>query len=447
MTILVLLLVISSLAVHQQPQTAHALTNTDVVSMTKAGIADDTIILMIQKSSNFAFDTSPNALIELKKNGVSGAVMSAMITSGKAAIVAAPQDCAKALDAILDGIGPRERLLSIHSIRWTGTEVVTTTKADTYTSERVTVYPSDFYIARKNADRNIRMVITPQFNYVSMNDKMSAVPVAILLEREASQKFDPIYIAQHIGGYSCIPQDLEQIGNLRTERLKISDGHDESLWNVDPSTNRLVRATTGPTTVEYSDWRSIGGIFAPFARHSSGDAVVETTVTDYEVNSTLDAGMFQPPSQPIRPVFKVLQAQSTPYTVETNGGVSTSCSISGSTSTSINGSINSTTYGNTTNGTISGTATSTPNLRMNCASSDNTIRWRHTLNAMLVEASDGNAYIIACDAAWRWSKCSSLRAGESFAFENTSKGFVVEFIKGGKDEEATYKVVQSKSLH
>ena len=447
MKILVLLLAMSLVAVHQQAQTAHALTNTDIVGMTKAGIADDTIILMIQKSSNCAFDTSPDGLIELKKNGVAGAVMSAMITASKAAIVGAPQDCAKALDSILDGIGPRETLLSIHSIRWNGTEVVTTTRVDTYTSERITVYPSDFYFARKNADRNIRMVITPQFNYVSVNDKMSAVPLANLLERETAQKFDPIYIAQHRGGYSCILQDSEQIGNLRTERLKISDGRDESLWNVNPSTNRLVRSTTGPITVEYSDWRSVGGIFAPFARRSSGDGVVETTVTNYEVNSTLDAGIFQPPSQPIRPVFKVLQAQSTPYTIETNGGVSTSCSISGSTSTSINGSINSSTYGNTTNGTISGTATSTPNLRMNCNSSDNTIRWKHTLNAMLVEASDGNAYIIACDAAWRWSKCSSLRAGETFAFENTSKGFVVEFVKGGKDEEATYKVVQSKSLH
>jgi hypothetical protein len=66
---------------------------------------------------------------------------------------------------------------------------------------------------------------------------------------------------------------------------------------------------------------------------------------------------------------------------------------------------------------------------------------------MLVEASDGNAYVIACDTAWRWSKCSSLRAGETFAFENTNKGFVVEFVNGGKDEGATYKVVQSKSLH
>jgi hypothetical protein len=58
--------------------------------------------------------------------------------------------------------------------------------------------------------------------------------------------------------------------------------------------------------------------------------------------------------------------------------------------------MNSSAYGNTTYDT----ATSTPNLQMNCKSSDNTIRWTHVLNAMFVEASDGNAYIIACDRAW-----------------------------------------------
>jgi hypothetical protein len=29
------------------------------------------------------------------------------------------------------------------------------------------------------------------------------------------------------------------------------------------------------------------------------------------------------------------------------------------------------------------------------------MQWRHVLNAMLVVASNGNAYIMACDAAWR----------------------------------------------
>lgn len=51
------------------------------------------------------------------------------------------------------------------------------------------------------------------------------------------------------------------------------------------------------------------------------------------------------------------------------------------------------------------------------------MNWPHVLNVMLVEASDGNAYIIACDRAWAWSKCVPLRAGDTFNARRTSKGW------------------------
>jgi hypothetical protein len=86
-------------------------------------------------------------------------------------------------------------------------------------------------------------------------------------------------------------------------------------------------------------------------------------------------------------------------------------------------------------------------LRMNCSSTDNTVRWTHVLNAMLVEASDGNAYIIACDRAWRWSKCSALKPGDVFNARQTDKGFMVQFVNTKSEEkEATYSVLQAKSL-
>ena len=82
---------------------------------------------------------------------------------------------------------------------------------------------------------------------------------------------------------------------------------------------------------------------------------------------------------------KVIQAESVPYTGQTNGGVATACNISGATNTN----LSTTTAGNTT----FGSATSSTNLRMNCNSTDTTIRWNHVLNAMFVEGSDGNANI------------------------------------------------------
>jgi hypothetical protein len=56
------------------------LTNADVISMVKAGLAESTIILSIQHSST-VFDTSPQALISLQSQGVPQKVQDAMITA------------------------------------------------------------------------------------------------------------------------------------------------------------------------------------------------------------------------------------------------------------------------------------------------------------------------------------------------------------------------------
>src|SRR5262249_15605349 len=62
-------------------QTKTALTNADVIEMSKAGLSDSTIILAIQKGPT-QFDTSPRTLIQLKSQGLSPTVLDAMIQAG-----------------------------------------------------------------------------------------------------------------------------------------------------------------------------------------------------------------------------------------------------------------------------------------------------------------------------------------------------------------------------
>ena len=56
------------------------LTNADVTKLVKAKLPESTIILTIQKNPS-AFDTSPEALISLTKNGVSSKILEAMLQS------------------------------------------------------------------------------------------------------------------------------------------------------------------------------------------------------------------------------------------------------------------------------------------------------------------------------------------------------------------------------
>jgi hypothetical protein len=434
----------------QEPH--QTLANADIINLVKSGIGEQTIILTIQKATT-KFDTSPEALIQLKTAGVSDAVLNAMLSASPATATAAyatQQDCSQTLDKVLASVGTPEKLASVHSAKLVGKSIVTRASgSSTFQLERVTILAGSIHASlQSTAGMGSTVVITPEFNYLTSGKMTTAVPASTLQELLSGLKLDLIYISQHRNEYSCILDGTEQIGNVSTEKLKIKDEAVEGQFNIDPTSGRLLRTTyqngtSGQIATDFSDWRLVDEIYAPFKRHVvTNSATTDLTLSEYHVNPATDAALFQPPAGQVAAsvTLKVLQAESVPYVVQTNGGISTACNITGSTNTSISAS----TYGNTTYGT----ATSTPNLQMNCRSSDTTIRWTHVLNAMFVQASDGNAYIIACDRAWRWSKCTPLRAGDTFLAKRGDKGFVVQSFNGKtKEQEATYSILQSKSLH
>jgi hypothetical protein len=75
------------------------LTNDDVVSLAKEGLSENTIISAIQSQNN-NFDLSANGLIGLKKHGVTGGVIDAMLAASKAPaapVAAAPVQAAPAV--------------------------------------------------------------------------------------------------------------------------------------------------------------------------------------------------------------------------------------------------------------------------------------------------------------------------------------------------------------
>jgi len=56
-----------------------ALTNDDIVSLSKAGLGDEVIVSKIQQAPREALDVSVEALLKLKKNGLSQPVLDAMV--------------------------------------------------------------------------------------------------------------------------------------------------------------------------------------------------------------------------------------------------------------------------------------------------------------------------------------------------------------------------------
>jgi len=184
--------------------------------------------------------------------------------------------------------------------------------------------------------------------------------------------------------------------------------------------------------------------------HVSSDdtsAVVKEIDPDTELKKPSRMPLMKNAAKPINPrddypiSLRVLQTEQVPYEVQYGGQhVSTSCAINGTTNT--NGSVIS-------SGNVAfGSATAYSNLSMNCNTYQSPLAaWRHVLNAMLVVASDGNVYIMACDAAWRWSKCKGLLVGDTFRARMTAKGLAVEYLDNkGKSKEATYAILRSAVL-
>jgi hypothetical protein len=55
------------------------LTNSDVMALAQAKVGDDVIILKIQEAQTEVLDVSTNAILALKKEGISGPVIQAMV--------------------------------------------------------------------------------------------------------------------------------------------------------------------------------------------------------------------------------------------------------------------------------------------------------------------------------------------------------------------------------
>jgi hypothetical protein len=439
------LAVLSTLLVAQNDRTI--LTNADVINMTKSGMGDKTVVLVIQQSPT-KFDTRPEALIELKKAGISDEVVNAMLLAlpapGSLATESTARDGRELFEKALNATGATERIATVHSLQVKF--VRTPAGATPFQGERIVLYPDKAYVSLRKPDGTVnKVVVTPDFNYQVTGKMATTVPATVLDDIRAGIKTESVYVAQHRGEYTCVLDGREEIGGIEATKLRIKGNGTEFEWSIEPLSGRLLRFRSslfGDTTTDYSDWRQVDGLTVAFKRHvvengRSSDIVVSSM----EINPTIDEALFSAPSQnvAIGLTFKVLQSESVPYVVETSGGISTNCQISGSTSTT----MSAYTSGNMT----FGNATSTPDLRMNCNTSADSFRWTHVLNAMLVEASDGNAYIIACDAAWRWSKCTGLKPGDIFNARRGDKGFVVQFFNTKQQEkEATYTVLQAKAL-
>src|ERR1035438_3636385 len=186
------LLAFASFAVMAQ-DSRPPITNADVISMTKSGLGEQTIILATQQGPT-AFDTSPQTLIELKSAGVTDGVLNSMLAASKNSNIAPAgiprgPDPSKLLDRALNAIGPEGKLASIQAIRSIFSRTQTG-PAGTVVSEveRVVYYPDRLYLSVILNGQPNKLVITPTFNYRALGKMTTDVPTAELDNRSEERR-------------------------------------------------------------------------------------------------------------------------------------------------------------------------------------------------------------------------------------------------------------------
>jgi hypothetical protein len=449
--VVLLFMTISGLACGQQSSTP--LSNIDVIKMTQAGIDSRTIELAIRKNTT-SFDTSVEALIRLKKAGVSQEVMDAMLAAtGPAAESTASKEVTadELLDKALNAVGPRDELLKIHAMRWVGRFVVTANgDSQSYEEERVVVFPHDLALSvRRTSDgATDRLVMTRDFSYLSSGKLTRALGTVSAETYRQMIRFDPVYVAQRADSFALSILELrKQEDGVTADYLKISQNNADYIWKIDSQTGQLLSIqyqmkSGAVVTREYSDYRKVGDLTLPFKwRTKEGMRTAEMTVSGYEVNPTVDESIFLRPdsiqTSDAALNFKVLDMQSVEYAQQMEGR-SASCQLSQATNTTVANPLDDA-------GFVEGATPS--NLQMTCNAWDTSRFWPYKFNAMLVMGSDGNAYILACDQAPKWSKCVPIETGRVVNGVRTPAGIEVPGKNAkGQPQAVDYLIIQTKVL-
>lgn len=352
------------------------------------------------------------------------------------------------MDKALDAFGPREKLMAVRSEQWMATVTQSTSQGSiSFEEAGVQAFPGLFSIEMAHQpDVPQRIVVTPQFAYRVAKGMTVAVPSARADLYRQEMKFDPVYIAQNLSHYTFTPVGSEQYDGRRVDALKISTGGMDYIWKIDARTGRLLAVThhvpAGDVVSEFSDYRQVDGIYYPFTRHTTSPGyTTDVTINSYKTNVPVDQSLLLQPSDlsPSALHVRVLETYSISYTQDLGGDNSSNCQISESASNSPGA--------NSLDDIGFVTEPIGSNLKLNCNSWDQNWIFPRTLNAMLIASSNGNAYVIACDRAWHWSKCVPLKAGLTFPGSLEENRLKVRGTnENGKEEEATFKILMQKPL-
>jgi hypothetical protein len=423
-----------------------ALTNKDVLEMLKVGLSQEVVIAKI-KSSNCAFDTSPDALKALKAANVPDGVILEMVRApltvgekNSTNFVLPPLD--QILEKYVQALGGKETIekkttrVIKGSFEYQGKQGTSNGYWKAPNKFGTVTDSAEFGRAREGFDGSVAWADSPQ---TGLREKSGQ-------ELSMAKRYSDFYYPLHLRELypKMILKGEQKVGERRTYLVEADPG-DGSLVRMyfDAETGLVARTDTESDTPQgrmtntwyFDDYREIDGMKVAFSRrrpNASGDYVLH--VREVLDDVPIDDAIFSKPTVSAKTQsLSALNSALTPSTLravawrgvpwvttsyyQQQGSANTDCTGSG------------TWLGNIWQGNSSCTTQYTPAQSI-------PINWQHYTIYNLVETSD-SMMVLACTRNWAFSKCSYLIPGNIFQFENKKGKISIKGHKAGKDKEQT----------
>jgi len=431
-----------------------ALSNHDVIELSKAGLPSEVITAKI-KSSSCNFDTSPSALKDLKSAGVSDGVILAMVQT-----VPAQPTIDQILDNYVRAIGGEQNIKRFDPLSVKGTLVIkgkngtfeVYSKAPNKAVSSMQVIENASWKMSEGFDGSVGWFSTPQTG-VRLKSGQELSIAARSADYYGVLKLKEFYPKMTLRG--------EQLIGNRQSYVVEADPGDGSLKRMyfDLETGLLLRSDLEADSTQgrrisawyYEDYRDVDGIKYAFTRRqpdpTSGDTVYRATEVRFGVpiedsRFTRPEGTAQSNSAQTSPAqtsssvspnmvkalaYRVIPQQQTTYFQSGNNSSFTSCFGQGEFSSFGN-------YGNLSMNTNCNTTYTTP--------TQIPITWKYADVYVMVEGPN-QLYLIGCRANWRWSNCKPLIVGQVFPAEISGGSITLTATKDGKKEiHAKYNILQ-----
>src|ERR1039458_2781661 len=186
------------------------------------------------------------------------------------------------VNKIVAALGGEAAVARVKSTRLKSTRHAKTADGDAVIAvDRIVDYPDRIWMLRKAPQFEATTVVTPADAFTVTAGIVRDLPAAMRQEAARAIKLGVLAIAQHAQdpAYSFAVKGEENVRGLGTAVLEIAVNGDKAIWNVDPSTGRVLRETRiaigvagkpSQTSFEYSDWRVVDGVSVPFRIAESG---------------------------------------------------------------------------------------------------------------------------------------------------------------------------------